>query len=181
MNVLVLGLGALTAGAIFKAKKPKMVKPTPEVAYAFQRLLDAKLPADKYSEAARIYQDAGLPAESQLLQKRARLAALSPEEKEKVRTAFSMAMASEKPDGIRQVAEALHQIGAVGAGAVLRDHASTVETAAAIAPAAPGGPQGAADESEFAPPDAAPSSDHGDGEPAAPPHDVQPSPLESHP
>lgn len=133
MLPLLLGLGGLTALAWKRAKASKVQAMTPQLEFAFQRLLDAKLPAEKYAKAADIFADAGLSSEADLLRKRGKLAALPDSEKAKLTDAMTQAMASQNPEGIRGVADVLHGIGAVGAASKLREHADAVQTAATIA------------------------------------------------
>lgn len=131
MLPILIGAGALSTIAFFRAKKkkqqPKIL--SPNLQYTFQRLLDSKLPAEKYAEAAAIFKQAGLNEEAILLTKRGQLAALPPEEKAKITNAYGAAMASNKPDGIRAVAAVLASKGAVGAATNLRNHASDVDKA----------------------------------------------------
>jgi hypothetical protein len=134
----IIGFGALSALAWRKAGEmhgEAKVLP-PSIQYALGRLLDAKLPAEKYIKAAEKFEKHGLRAEGELLRKRAKLAALPKSEKMKITNAFGKAMASNKPEGIRAVADALEQMGAVGAATTLREQADKVQSANSI-PAVP--------------------------------------------
>lgn len=107
---------------------------TPSIAYAFKRLLDAKLTVEQYEKAADLYEEFGLRPEAELLRKRAKLRALSPEKKKLLSDAVAKAMASTKPDAIRDLADSLQEMGALGSATNLRKHADDIEIAAHVAP-----------------------------------------------
>jgi hypothetical protein len=123
--------GALTVVAVAKAKPAK--KPgemSPQATYALQRLLDDKdaTPA-QFNKAADAFEKHGYKPEAELLRKRAKLRALPPEEKRKMRDAIKAAHASNKPDGIRALARVLLARGAVGASKLLMTRADAVAAA----------------------------------------------------
>jgi len=140
MYPIVFGLAGLSAVAWFKAGKKDGVqkKMSPNVAYAFGRLLDSKLSDEQYRKAAKAFEKAGFAAEAELLIKRAKLAGQTPEEKEKFATIFGAAMHSRNPQAIRQVASHFQARGAVGAARTLHNHATHVHAATQVAKPPPG-------------------------------------------
>lgn len=132
----IIGFGALSAMAWHKAGEmhgEAKVLP-PSIQYALGRLLDGKLTPEKYLKAAEMFEKHGLRAEAALLRKRAKIASLPPAEKKRLTNAYGAAMRSNKPDGILAVANALEEMGAVGAAANLREQAQKVHAANSIAP-----------------------------------------------
>jgi hypothetical protein len=134
MMLPLVGFGGLSALAWWKSRsksdRPKVL--SPNMQYTFEKLLDAKLTAEKYIKAAEHYEKHGYKEEGQVLRKRAKLAALPKEEKDKLTSAFGAAMASQKPDGIRAVANYFEARGAIGAAKTLRSHADEVEAANSV-------------------------------------------------
>lgn len=133
ITATLLTIAALTGAATMKAKV-KGIKPlSPQLSAMFVELLDAKLPPEKYTQAAALFAKEGFSAQAELLAKRAKLASLPASEKRKLKTAHKAALKSEKPDAIRDVASILDRMGAVGSAKTLRDHATRVEAANGIA------------------------------------------------
>lgn len=134
MMLPLVGFGGLSALAWWKSRsksdRPKVL--SPNMQYTFEKLLDAKLTAEKYIKAAEHYEKHGYKEEGQVLRKRAKLAALPKEEKDKLTSAFGAAMASQRPEGIRAVANVFEARGAVGAAKTLRSHADEVEAANSV-------------------------------------------------
>jgi hypothetical protein len=132
----IVGFAGLSALAWHRAGsfhgEPKVLPQS--LQYALTKLLDGKLSPEKYKKAAALFRKHGLKAEAELLEKRAKLAALPNSEKAKISAAYSKAMASQKPEGIRAVANALEAMGGVGAAANLRKHANEVQAMNAIQP-----------------------------------------------
>jgi 23S rRNA pseudoU1915 N3-methylase RlmH len=134
MMLPLIGFGGLSAMAWWKSRsksdRPKVL--SPNMQYTLEKLLDAKLTAEKYIKAAEHYEKHGYKEEGQVLRKRAKLAALPKEEKDKLASAFGLAMASQRPEGIRSVANVFEARGAIGAAKTLRSHADEVEAANSV-------------------------------------------------
>jgi peptidoglycan hydrolase-like protein with peptidoglycan-binding domain len=85
---------------------------------------------------ATAFNQAGLPAHAEILDKRGSLKALPPEQKAARREAFKSGMSSNDPLAIRKLAEAFTKEGATGAAKTLQDRAAAIEVANAN-PSAP--------------------------------------------
>ena len=159
--LLIAGLVGITGLAYLRAGKKSMspIEMSPKLREEFQKLLDSKRSGEVYEAAADKFEAAGFHAEALLLRKRAGLASLPKEDKQKLKRAYSAAMASPKPDGIRAVAEVLASKGAVGAAQNLREHAEWVAIANSITPVAPESEESIDDSSEQAVPKEKPTSE----------------------
>jgi hypothetical protein len=129
-----MGLGWYKAGQAARTKQ----KGTPTTNYILQRLLDnASLTPDQYRKAADGFDKEGLKAEAKMLRDRANYSELPPEEKAKDGALAKQALLSTKPDGMLKVADYLQNKGAIASAANIRQQASAVASAAAIAPVTP--------------------------------------------
>ena len=131
LPLLPLAIATLVGGA-FYASKPKESPGkgvvTPERALIFETALNEMKDADKLRKLAKVFRDEGLPAQAELLEKRAKLRELPPEVKEARRAAYKKGMASQDPVAVRSLADTFDKEGATGAAASLRKYADSLKT-----------------------------------------------------
>jgi hypothetical protein len=82
----------------------------------------------KLRELAKVFRSQGLTAEADMLIKRAELNEASPEVKKARQAAFRKGMASKDKVGIRNLADAMQSMGAMGAAKKLREYADGLES-----------------------------------------------------
>jgi hypothetical protein len=125
--ILPVAIAALAGVAYVKSKSPPAGTMSPDR----QAVLDAALANEsdpaKLRALAKVFTDANLPLQAELLLKRATLRELPADVKEARKAAFRAGMASANGPGIRALADEFEKEGATGAAAALRAHAFEVE------------------------------------------------------
>jgi len=128
-----IGSLACAAYAVNKGRQPKPI--SAEAAANRTMIFDTALNTCKDSDKLRILAEAfnkeGARAEALMLCKRAELIDAPPEMKAARREALSKGLASTNKDGVLRLADAFEELGATAAAAKLREHAATIDMAAA--------------------------------------------------
>jgi hypothetical protein len=136
--LLSLGVGAAAVKVASKSS-PTM---TPYRRMVFQNVLckDPPFTPDQILAYAAAFDAEGLSAEADILRRRARIAGLSPVEKQKLAWAFQRGMSSKDPVSVRVLANAFEAEALLDSAAKLRDYANGLDVAAQIAEAEPTAP-----------------------------------------
>jgi hypothetical protein len=123
-------LGSLVGGAIAHTTKsqPKGVM-TAARRLVFVRAMESVKSPTALRELSTAFANEGLIDEATLLAKRAATRELPPAAQNERRAIFRKAMASDNPDGVREVAAKFAAAGSIDAARLLRDHAAAVEAA----------------------------------------------------
>jgi hypothetical protein len=119
----VLVAGAIGT-AVYKAHTKKGL--TPERKKVYEALMNSARPPAEYEKMAVEFEKNGLTTEADMLRKRAKLAAASPEEKAEHNAVYKKALASTNKEAVLRVANAFHLQGAIGAATSLRKYAAGI-------------------------------------------------------
>lgn len=120
-------IAALAGTAYVVATKPKPGAMTPERQVILDTALNSTSDPDKLRALAKVFREEGLPAQADLLEKRAKLRELPSDVKEARKAAFRAGMASKNPVAVRALADEFEREGATGAAAALRTYAFTLD------------------------------------------------------
>ena len=130
LPLLPLAIATLAAGAFYADRRreaPAKGVVTPERAIILETALNELKEPEKLRKLAKTFRDQDLPAQADLLEKRAKLRELPEETKKARREAFRKGMSSQDPDAVRKLANVFEQQGATGAAAALRKYADSLK------------------------------------------------------
>lgn len=121
-----LVIAGLVAGAYHQTRKsvPDKGVLTPTRALVYEQALNLMKEPDKLRKLAEAFRNEGLPAQAEMLEKRAKLRELPPETKAARKDVFRKGMTSQDPAAVMQLANVFESEGATGAAATLRKYAS---------------------------------------------------------
>ncbi len=132
-----VALAALVGGAWWAKSRRGRSQVDPVVAAQRASIFDTAInkvhDGPKLRELAKVFESQGLTAEAAMLVKRAELSEASPELKAARQAAYRRGMASTDIPAIRNLADSMDAIGAMGAAKSLRDYANGLEAAGVTA------------------------------------------------
>lgn len=129
LPLLPLAIATLAAGAFAansKKESPSKGVVTPERALIFEAALNELKEPEKLRKLAKVFRDEGLPAQADLLEKRAKLRELPEETKKMRKEVFRKGMSSQDPVAVKKLADVFESEGATGAAFALREYASSL-------------------------------------------------------
>jgi hypothetical protein len=116
-----IGTGSIAGFALKRRRKPRGL--TPERLQIYEAALINLKDPNKLRALSNVYRAEGLISQAEMLEKRANLKELSPEEKAKNAARFKEGMASKDPKFVEQVAKEHDERGATSAAFNLRKYA----------------------------------------------------------
>lgn len=131
LPLIPIAIGSLIGSAWWVQRKRAAAGVDPAVAAQRSVIFDTAInkvhDGAKLRELAKSFASQGLTAEAKMLVQRAELAEATPEVKAARQEAFRKGMASTDKAGIRNLADAMQSMGALGAAKALRDYADGLD------------------------------------------------------